>query len=560
MNRWFVYSLFAVLLVTGARADLFMDPNGIDALLRQLTETPRRQWLPQGMIQARHLEYHGFENKVKESTETVYYDGLKTRLDIMLEDSQSTETTFTGSSRRQADQDFKLNQNRTFLWNGQQAVQYYKSADYAIVTTGADAAVEAPCGPMTAGIIPWGHGDFTFLVLKSQSPKVYQQYSDNQLRYILKYTNPTTSPDINITFVLDPSKANAVLSYTIENEMACLRQTYQDYLQVDGQWIPAKVLIERFDKRSGSARLLSYEDWQFDVIDASSPAEDIFAIEYQNGTTVELHPGGDIETFLYDASDRVDIAAILADKINLLSTDQNTVNCATAAIDHIAKRFSKQLQKETLAGVITEDTRKTTLYDMKRTFEEAGLNCMAITTDLETLDKIDNCATILHLALTNHYVILDHVEPDGAWIIDLTNRQFFIKRNIDDLLTEWHSGTALLISDEPITPPLDVTFDYLNTDDMTEILGGSFGTYSCTNLIQERLRVPCDDAIGGFLCIGAYYVFEARKGCAEDPDGGICAGRKMPSYRYSQCLNDPETQGACKITGTWTNRYIRACE
>ena len=560
MNRWFVYSLVVLLLVTGVRADQLMDPNETETLLRQLTETPRQQWLSQGMIQARHLEYHEFDNNVKQSTETVYHDGLKTRIDIVLEDSQSTETKVTKSLSRQMDQDFKLNQHRIFLRNGQQTVQYCKSADYAIVSLDADATATTSGGPMTAGIVPWGHGDFTFLVLKSQSPKAYQRYVDNQLQYVLEYVNPTTSPDINVTFVLDPSKANAVLSYTIENDLACLRQTCQDYLQVGDKWIPAKVLIERFDKRSGTPRLLSYEDWQFDVIDASTPAEDIFTIQYQNGTTVELNAGNNTETFMYDASDRTNISEILADKINLLSIDQNAVNCATAAIDHIAKQFSKELQQEALADVITSDTRKTTLYDMKRTLEEAGLTCMAVTTDLKTLRKMENCAMILHLALSNHYVILDHVDADGAWIIDLTNRQFFTKWKINDLLSEWKKGTALLVSDQIITPPLDASFDYLNTDDMTKIIGGNFGTYSCTNIIQSREYVTCSDPIGGFLCIGAYYQFETRYGCAEDPDGGTCTGRKLPSYRYYQCLNPQDNQGECTIDeDSPTFRYIRAC-
>lgn len=560
MNRVFLYLLFVLSWGVGVRADRLLDPNETETLLRQLTDSPRRQWLSQGKIQARHLEYYAYESKIRESTETIYHDGSRMRLDILLDEELSTETSLTNSFTGWQEQEFKLNHSRTFLWDGQQYVQYYQSADYAVVTTGQDLVPMESCGPMTAGIVPWGHGDFTYWVLMSQSPKAYERYHDNQQQIVLEYTNEVTTPDINVTFILDPSKSYAILSYSIENDLALLRQVYQDYLQVDDQWVPSKVLIERFDKRSGMAKLLSYEDWQFEVIDAVTPPEDIFSVQYKNGTTVELHPAGGIKTFLYDASDRIDISTILADKIGLLGADQNSVNCATAAIGHIAKRFSKELQQENLAQVISADTRKTTLYDMKKTLEEAGLNCMAVTTDLETLGKIKNCAIILHLSASNHYVILDHVEPDGVWIIDLTSRQFFTKRKIDDLLPEWNNGTALLVSDESITPPLDATFRYLETDEMTQIQGGNFGTYSCTDKIQDYEHVLCSDPIGGFLCGGAYYVFMARYGCIEDEDGSICVGKKMLNYRYSQCLNDPYVQGSCMITGTWTSRYIRACK
>lgn len=560
MNRVFLYSLFVLSLVVGVRADRLLNPDETETLLKQLTDSPRRQWLSQGKIQARHLEYYADENRVRESTETIYHDGSRMRLDVLLNEEQSTETSFPNSFSGQLNQDFKLNQSRIFLWDGQKSIQYYKSADYAVVTAGQDTDPMASCGPMTAGIVPWGYGDFTYWVLMSQSPKAYEQYSDNQLQIVLEYTNETTTPHINVTFVLDPSKSNAVLSYTIENELALLRQMYQGYLKIGDQWSPTKVLIERFDKRSGTAKLLSYEDWQFNVIDAETPSEDIFSVQYKNGTTVELHPAGGIKTFLYDASDRIDISTILADKISLLGADQNSVNCATAAIGYIARRFSKELQQENLAQVISSDTQKTTLYDMKKTLEEAGLNCMAVTTDLDTLGKIKNCEIILHLALTNHYVILDHLDSDGAWIIDLTNRQFFSKQKIDNLMQEWNNGTALLVSDTVITPPLDATFRYLEIDKMTQIQGGDFGTYSCTEQIQTSRHVLCSDAIGGFLCSGMYYIFEERRGCIEDENGGTCVGEKKISYRYSHCDNNAYSQKSCTKSVIWTSRYIRACE
>lgn len=559
MNRILMLTWFVVSLAAGVQADRLLDSEETTLLVRQLTDAPRRQWLSSGTLRARHLEYYAFENKVRESTETAYSNGTYLRLDVQLDEEQSTEVELTAETARQLNQDFQLNRSRIFLWDGQKRVQYYESADYAVVSMN-QATAPKLCGPLTAGIVPWGHGDFTYLLLMSQSPKAYERTRDGQSQFVLTYINETTTPDINVTFVLDPSKANAVLSYTIENEQAMLRQSYSNYLQIGDRWVPSKILIERFIKVSGAAKLLSYEDWQFEEIDGTVPASGVFSLRYNNGTTVELHPGAGLKTFLYQASDRVDISTLLADKIELLASDRSSVNCATAAMQHIAKQFSKELPQETLSELISEQTQKTTLYDMKQTLENTGLQCMAVETDLETLEQIDGCQTVLYLAVSNHYVLLDHVENDGAWIIDLTNRSFYTKLDIDDLLVEWNSGTALLVSDGPITPPLDATFRYLAVDEMTQIQGGDFGTYSCTDLLQEEVQILCSDPMGGFLCGGAYYAFYERYGCKEDADGGTCVGKKMIAYDYAQCINDPEVQGVCTTTNQWTSRYRRACK
>ncbi len=559
MKRILMLACLILSLAAVARADRLLDAEETKLLIKQLTDTPRRQWLSSGTLRARHLEYYAFENKVRESTETAYSNGTYVRLDVQLDEEQSTEVEVSGDLARQLNQDFQLNRSRTFLWDGQKRVQYYESADYAVVSMN-QATAPKLCGPLTAGIVPWGHGDFTYLLLMSQSPKIYERTNDGQSQFVLTYINETTTPDINVTFVLDPSKANAVLDYTIENDLALLRQSYSDYLQVGDQWVPSKVLVERFDKRSGEPKLLSYEDWQFEEIDGTVPASGVFSLQYKNGTTVELHPGPGLKTFMYQASDRVDISKMLADKIELLKAERGSVNCATAAMQHIANQFSKELQPEQLSGLISEQTQKTTLFGMKQTLESAGLNCMAVETELGTLKRIDGCATVLHLAVSNHYVLLDHVETDSVWIIDLTNRSFYTRLKIDDLMAEWNSGTALLVSDGPITPPLDATIRYLETDEMNRIQGGDFGTYSCTDLLQEDEQVLCAPPLAGFLCGGAYYVFYERYGCKEDANGGTCVGKKMIAYDYAQCINDPQEQGVCTTTNQWISRYRRACK
>ena len=561
MKRVTLYILLVPFVTAGLPADRLMDPNETETLIRRLTDNPRECWLTQGMIQARHMDYNEYDESIRETTETVYRDGARFRLETHLEDGLLTADSDQSRVQQQFQQDFKLNRDRIYVWDGLKYVQYYQSANYAVIETDTDQIPPVLCGPVTAGIIPWGCGDFTFLVISSQDPICRIMQQDNQDIILLTYQSNIISLETQISFVLDPARDYAVLSYSIENDQALLRQTYNDYLQVDNHWIPSKVLIERFDKRSGTPQLISYEDWQFENVDPTVPAEEMFSVTFKNGTMVELQADSELKTFLYNASDRVDITKILEDKIALLQApDPDAVNCATAAIQHVAKRFSKNIQPSELAELVSEDTKKTALSDMKETLEEAGLTCMAIETDLETLEQIPDCTKVLYLTLSRHYVILEHIDADGIWVIDLTDRKFYAKRTIEEFMQEWSSGVALLVSNGPINPPLDADFRYLEPDETARIHGGGdFGKYSCTDKIQTNYHIRCPEPIGEFLCHGGYYIFYERYGCIEDENGGTCTGDRMPSYDLYHCLNDPYRQGNCWLSITKITRYVRAC-
>lgn len=561
MKRITVYALFILILSGSTLADRLLDRNETEMIIRQLTDTPRKAWIPQGMIQARHMEYYEYDNSMREATETIYCSDSQFRFEITLEDGAPTESLSDQSLSRQFEQDFKLNRSRTFVWDGKKYTQYYQSADYAIVALNSAKTPEELCGPITAGIIPWGHGDFTFLVIMSQDPECREILRDGRHLISMTYISDTISPETAITFVLDHAKAYAVLSYSIENDQALLRQTYEAYTEVGDRWVPSRILIERLDKRPQTPQLISYEDWQFEHIDTTEPAADIFSVNFKNGTMVELKAAGNLQTFMYHASDQVDISALLEDKIALMTADNpDSVNCATAVISHVAKRFSKDIPSTELADLVLPETKKTALSTMKQTFEKIGLTCMAIETDLETLKNIPNCRKILYLSLSKHYVILDRIDQNGAWVIDLTNRKFYARQNVSELLQEWTDGTALLVSNEPINPPLDAQFRYLQPDEIGRIYGGAdFGTYSCTDLIQLADHILCPDPLGGFLCGGAYYIFYERYGCIEDENGGTCNGEKMISYEYYHCINHPYKPGACLTLDTPVSRYIRAC-
>ncbi len=72
-------------------ADRKLEPAETDQLLQTLTQQPRQSWLPYGMIEARHLQYQDFENKITDSTEIIYFDGQRYSWQVNLNPNQSLD-------------------------------------------------------------------------------------------------------------------------------------------------------------------------------------------------------------------------------------------------------------------------------------------------------------------------------------------------------------------------------------------------------------------------------------------------------------------------------------
>lgn len=557
-----IVSLVLVAFLTiNAFGDRKLDPAETDLLLQLLTEQPRESWLPYGTITARHLQYKEFENKITDSSETIHFNEGRYNWEVTLNPDESLDMNRASSigpdGIQPPSEDFLMNQSNQYLWNGQKQVRYYKASGYAIVALGQETGTASLFGPPTAGIVPWGHGDCSLGVLRANAPSAYEVSEDGGTRIVLEYTETKYRPAAQIRFVLDPAAGYAVLSYSIENDLALLRNTYSDYQQIGAFWIPKKIMIERFDKRTAPARLISYDDWQFENIVFARPSEQLFAAHFAPETVVELQPSQSLQTFMYQAPANQDIEPLLEDKISLLSQDAQANNCATAAVRHLSRKFSRPIASERIYSMVSSVTRTTSLMDLKAVLEEAGLECMAVKTDIESLGSFSNCTKLVHLPINDHYVIVDRVEKDAVWVIDLINRKFYWKKDMAEFLQEWGEGTTLLVSDTPICVPLDSEFSYLDTGRMSEIKGGDFGSYSCTDKLQDTEHILCALPVG-FLCSGAYYKIYERYGCKEDPAGGTCVGKMMVGYEFTQCINN--INDGCTITGIWESRYIRACQ
>ncbi|MEN6306631.1 MAG: cysteine peptidase family C39 domain-containing protein [Anaerohalosphaeraceae bacterium] len=540
-------------------ADRKLSSTETALILKILTSTPRLMWLPAGTIQARHLEYYDSEKNAIESTETMHINDTQFYWEIMLSDAASdTPGANIPQQALTGDVDSRMNQHRIFSWDGTTLIRYYKSAGHAVVETEMPGKIG---GPFSAGIIPWGHGFYTLENLSKCTTSAWKKTIDGQTLIELKIIPANASAGMQMSYLLDPARYYAVINYEMEDPtFSKIRQTYRNYVKVSQKWVPTIITIERFNKQPYGLQLKSYEDWKFDLISPEIPGRQSLNIEFDKGTLVEIQPSHASHSIQYHAADKTKINELLSEKITL-QTESSTKksNCAGIAATFVAKKFSHSVSAEQLATMTSSDNQMTSLYQLKQTLEEAGLSCMAVETDLETLKQSNHCQIVLHLPASNHYIILDDIDDQYVWAIDLTNRKFYYRTPIDEFKKQWSTGTALLISDHPQHLPMQQGKP-ISLSIQQQIRGGDPAGYSCTDLLQVEQRILCTQPDESWMCSGAYYRIWERTGCKEDPNGGFCSGSNMLGYDYTHCINDTANPTECTTTGQWYSRFIRACQ
>ncbi len=550
-------AVFVLCLSSALWADRTLSSSETAAILKTLTDTPRLTWLPAGTIQASHLEYHDVEKVLIESSETIASNGTQFRWEILLNNAdpnttQSIRTTYSLSG----DIDVQANQHRIFGWDGSKAIRYYKSAGQAMIESGAPELIG---GSFSAGIIPWGHGFYTLTNLSRCTASAVEQVNDGKTTIKLQLIPPDTAGSFQMIFLLDPVRQYSVMTFEMEDpQYSKIRQTYRNYVQINQKWVPTIITIERFLKQPYGLQLSSYDDWKLDLITPEVPDCNSLSIEFDMGTLVEIKPSQTSRTILYHAADKAKINALLAEKITLLTQSAiEQSNCATVAASFVAKKFSRSLAAEQLNLMTSSDNQKTSLFQLKQTLEEAGLSCLPAETDLETLRQTTNCQAVLHLPVSSHYIILDHIDDQYVWSIDLTNRKFYYRTAISEFKKQWTTGTALLVSDQPQNLPAQQV-NPISLMTQQQILGGDPAGYSCTDLLQVNDVIFCPRPVG-LLCGGAYYIIYERMACQKDPNGGQCTGIQQTGYDYAYCINDPRNPTECTSNGPWYSRYIRTC-
>ena len=593
-NRLLSSAILCLLLTATAFADRTLSDPEIVQILQQLTQQPRWAWIAAGTIQATHHKYQAarisdtaeiermdFTSAItdyKNSTykrevdpdlqkmvidaipaneryklgnsfnmstsETVKYDGDRFYWAISLISRSDTWPVEPGLDDNYMYKHFEMhkewNRERIFAWDGQQYTTYSASGNQAIV----DAAGRMPHpvnGPLTAGLIPWGTNVFSYANLTASNISATQT-DWGTIEMSIGHTSGAVTE-----VVLDPDKAYAVTNATLTNQASKVTTyTCSNYELVGGQWVPMGVSIQRVDGPTN--KLLASEEWTIDSVDASTPGPSNFEVPLAAHALVEYDSPVTTKPAQYTLSNAVDTDELLFGRLACAARQRKQrENCATAALRHIAASYGKTIPETALAALVADDGG-TSLLNLKKLAQGSGLYSRAVKGDLGTLRDLRGATAILHLPGREHFVVLDRVEDGDVWLIDLAGDKFYYRKNVDFFPFDWPEGTALLLSDRPITG----RFTELSDSSLSAITGGN--DYTCTDLVQEYDIVGC--IIGGGLCWGSYQYYWERYGC-EYAGYGSCGYEKFIRFQESPCIDDPIYQ--CNLYGTWYYYYMRAC-
>ena len=583
-----------------AFADRELDRTETLQILEQLTSQPKKTWIPTGTIEATREEYRApkttdsdeINNRIGEkiqayqsnpdkpeltenlqkmkldalpfnvryrlsneytmnSTVTVRFDGDRFYWEINVEsrtDSVKPNKDLAGNFMTNQ---FNLDWNarRIFAWNGENYTTYCLPVNHAMVdSTGGTSHVVN--GPLTAGIIPWGYGYYTYENLSAIESSAVERNVDGQTQIHLTLNNSNGS---EMVFVMDPQKDYAVISYSMNGHgNSVISKQYSNYQLVSGNWVPTTILLERYE--AGSNRLLARDLWDITSIDGNIPEAGSFGIEYEDDALIEYSSDITDESLMYRHSKMADTDLLLAERLAFAASEgSQPQNCATAALKYAVSQLGKDLTDSQLAPLVSEPNNDTTLYAMKQFAQDLGLFCRAVKTDIQTLRDLEGCKVILHIPWKKHFVVLGGIYNEYVWTIDLASNQFYYRTDINFFGMDWTEGTALIISNQPIE--LQGSFTEID-DAKLNSMTGSAG-YKCTLPLQNDYDILCT-YIGG-ECMGYYEQYYKRRGC-QAASSGTCNNRVLLRYRDTPCIEDPMNPFGCKgMEDGWTYYYMWAC-
>jgi hypothetical protein len=579
-------------------ADRQLDRSEVLQLFKQLTSTPRVAWIHAGTIQGLHEQYRAAKvtdaNQIREkvlenvakyqtsvdkpeqteslqklrldaipfntmyelsneytisSVESVKYDGQRFNWEINIQ--SRTDSVKPGKDLEgnfMTDQfNMELNARKVFAWDGEHYTIYSPLAQHAYV----DSREEMPHqvnGPLTAGLIPWGYGYYSYDNLSTLESEATESTLDGKTQINVMLNNNDGS---QTSLVLDPTLQYAVTSCSIIGQgNATISKYYSDYENVSGRWIPMSILLEKYE--ADSQKLLARDVWTITAVDANVPSEDSFQVEYDEDTLIEYASPITTQPLIYRYSSAADTDALLGEKL-VFDTKNGTEpqNCATASMKYALGRLGVDVSDSQLAELVNEPDNSTSLYDMKQFIQNLGLNCRAVQTDLKTLTGLGNCQIILYLPQKQHFVVVDSIDGGYVRIVDLASRKFYYRTDISFFDMDWTTGMALVISKSAIQGDLqDIGDSQLN-----DIVGAA--GYSCTKVLQNEKTILCQQV--DYECLGYYTYYYRRLGC-EAAESGSCSTTWFVRLTESPCIENIYNPGTCTVTGDWTDYWMRACE
>lgn len=546
MKRVELIATISLFSVSCAIANQPMQTDEIFQLFERLCQQQADGWIQRGHIEAIHHFSDSATNQTIQTHETVKTDGSRFAWRIRM-----TSDNGSAKPKKKDSKNFlQWNQDRMFTWDGQTYTLYFRPGNHAIVHEFPSAIPVNVSGPLTAGHIPWGQGIFTYENLSEIPVSATRIQTENGLQVQLTLT-PVNHPQMQ--FLLDPEKDHAVLSYTLNtSDQSRIVQIYGNFIEQQGRWVPMNIIIDRYENNC----LTSSDVWEITFLDDMVPQDDSFSVPFQDKALVEYYiPDHEKPAFYRHLKGR-DIES-LRDKRFVAAIKRQArqkQNCATVAVEHILSEFGIMANDDDLASLVDTVSGDTSLYQIQQFIERNGLSCLPVKTNMKGLNRFSDSKVILHWPEKKHFVILDRIEKDKVWLIDLDRQTFYHFMDISRFTSKW-AGIALVVSEQPLSlgnidKPVPVAV-------LRKIAGSA--DYSCSDLIQEYDVSFCPDMVKG-NCGGRYIMWYDRYGCQVDAEGGYCDGTGVVGSVYSSCIVDTANPGQCTTTGDYISRTMRACQ
>ncbi|MDH4202925.1 MAG: cysteine peptidase family C39 domain-containing protein [Phycisphaerae bacterium] len=537
-----VLTLIMVLTACGWASSEELSSAEITSIFEQLCQTPVTGWVQSGCVEAVHESFDAMTGETTETHESVTTDGERFAWNIQT-------VSITKNKKKKAEEtDEAGNRERLFVWDGQSYTLYFKSGRQAITYESPQMPVRVN-GPLTAGIIPWGHGVFTLenLIMAQVSATRMLTNEGPRIEMVIQIEK---SPEMRMT--LDPERNYAVCSYTLMRpESLRTVHTYGNFALEAERWTPMNILIEQFD----DSRLSSSDSWEIVTLKNQTVELGVFTPSFEEKTRVEYHTPALEKPAFYRHSNRVNTKSLLDKRVEAgLKKGLGKQNCGTVAVGYIFEKLGVEATDQELASLVNDTSNDTSLYQIQQLVQQKGVSCAAVKTKISALSELKDCQILLHFPKKKHFLVLDRIEGDSVWLIDLDRQTFYHTLTRDEFEQEW-AGIALIVSSQ--APALGRDYIPVPEDVLKKIKGAA--DYSCSELIQAYDVILCPEMVLG-TCGGRYYMYYDRFGCKLDPDGGFCAGSDFVGHVYSPCIEDWYYPGTCNVLGEWRVRYMRACE
>ncbi len=465
--------------------------------------------------------------------------------DISIESRTESVTKPASLAYNQMTDDIDLygNQRRMFAWDGQNYSLYNLPINVAIVDA-SNRFSQAGIAALKAGLIPWGQGMFS--KDKLAAAQITGQTNQNS-KIVLSFIWDT---GVEFTATLDAKRSFSLTSHSLVRSDGSISTTgLSNHHQVEGSWIPHKIMTERFDAQA--QRRLGYDRWEIIAISMEPPLPSDFAPEYDEEAFVSYYSPLSDRPLRYHHNSRADTHDLLSRRLNALASANNGVqNCATLSIAYAAEKLGTPFLDPQLNGMV-DASGYTSLLQMKSTARSMGLNAELVRTDAPGLARYAGSQIILHIPDKNHFIILGHVGSEDVWCIDISKNRFYYPTNIDLFSANWSEGTALILSNSPIVVSKP---DQVLTDAQANAITGGSG-YTCTQVAQEASIQYCLQDGECTACYGWFRWFFRVMQCESAPTGWCDDSNSYIRTWSTACTND-----LCDcVAVTWYYSYMSGC-